>query len=117
MGRNRNLKEGFLMNSKIREVLRLCEEGFSQREIHRHLEVSRWCIQGYLSQAKACGITYELAKDLSDDQLRDRLGVIRPGRERVSCEDPDFKRDSPERDSPGRDSPGHPTFCQNRWVS
>jgi transposase len=79
------------MNSKLREVLRLYEQGFSQRDIHRALGVARSCIQRYISQCKVCEITYEEAKNLSDDELRDRLGVNRTGRGRVGCEDADFE--------------------------
>lgn len=79
------------MNSKIREVLRLSEQGFSQRDIHRDLKISRSCIQRYISEALVCGLTYELAKDLSDEDLRQRLGARKAGRERVLCEDPNFE--------------------------
>jgi hypothetical protein len=58
---------------RVRELLRLKEQGLRQREIHRSTGIARSCIQRYLGAAQVCGLGYEEAKSLSDDALRERL--------------------------------------------
>ena len=46
---------------KVREVLRLHEQGYNQRVISRATGVARSSLQTYLRQAEVEGITYEQA--------------------------------------------------------
>ncbi len=75
----------------IRKVLRLWEQGYSQRAIHRGTGAARSSIQEYLRLLKASGVTYEETKSLSDGALRERLGRQRPGRSRTIVTEPDWE--------------------------
>jgi transposase len=89
--RNRNLEYGIMSMDRIREVLRLKEQGYSQRDIHRSTGISRSCIQRYLGKAAACALSFSEASTQSNDELRERLERKIPGRQRASILDPDFR--------------------------
>jgi transposase len=88
--RNKNLERGIVSMNRVRELLRLKEEGRSQREMHGATGIARSCIQRYLGAAEEAGVTYEVAKAASDDELRTRLSRRVPGRTRERIEEPDF---------------------------
>jgi len=55
---------------QIREVLRLCfGSGLPQRAIARSLGLSQGAVSGYLSRARAAGVTWPLPEDLDDERL------------------------------------------------
>lgn len=59
---------------KIREVLRLkFERGCSQREIQASTGLSKGSVNDYLKRARTAGVSWELARDLSDSELEARL--------------------------------------------
>ena len=63
----RSLKMNF-----IREILRLRDElHLSQRETAKAVGKSRDAVSNVLKMAKAVNITYDIAKDMSDDALKD----------------------------------------------
>jgi transposase len=88
--RNKNLERGIVSMDRVREVLRLKEEGYSQRELNRATGIARSCIQRYLRAAEVAKLTYEAAKAATDEELRTRLSRRIPGRARRRIEDPDF---------------------------
>jgi len=75
---------------RVREVLRLSEQGLTQREIHRQTGIARSCIQGYLQLFELTGIRLSEAVELSDQELREKLKKKVPGRHRAEVKDPDF---------------------------
>jgi len=90
MARRKHLQGGILSMEKVREVLRLHEQGYKQRVISRATGVARSSLQAYLRQAEVEGISYEQALLLSDSELRAALKKQRPGRNRTEVADPDF---------------------------
>jgi transposase len=58
---------------KITDVLRLNEHGFSQREIAESLGCARSTVGDTLCRAKAVGLTYAAAGELSEAELYARL--------------------------------------------
>jgi transposase len=76
---------------RVREVLRLKEQGLTQREIHRKTGIARSCIQGYLILFEATGVTYKEASEQSDQGLRTLLKKKVPGRNRAEIKDPSFE--------------------------
>ena len=59
---------------KIQEVLRLSyEQGCSQREIAAATRMSNGSVGSTLRRAKAVGLTWELARELGDDELERQL--------------------------------------------
>ena len=58
---------------KIHDVLRLNQQGFSQREIAQSLGCARSTVGDTLSRAEAAGLTYASARDLSDAEIYGRL--------------------------------------------
>ena len=58
---------------KIHDVLRLNEQGFSQREIAQSLSCARSTVGDTLCRAAAAGLTYPTARELSDGELYGRL--------------------------------------------
>lgn len=68
---------------KVREVLRLrLELGRSQREIQASTGLSKGSVSDYLSRAAKAGLTWEVARDLSDAEAEARLftrvGAVEP---------------------------------------
>ena len=76
---------------RVRELLRLKEQGYTQRDMHRSTGISRSCIQRYVGEAEVCSLTFAEASELSDSELRERLSRRIPGRHRAEIPDPDFK--------------------------
>ena len=68
------VKKRITMN-KIREMKRMHEASFSQRQIARALKISRSIIQEYLSSFKQPNLKYEDIKDLSDELLAEYLDI------------------------------------------
>ena len=69
---------------KITDVLRMNEQGFSQREIAQSLGCARSTVGDTLCRAGAAALTYEMARGLSEAELYARLypgntGSPRPG--------------------------------------
>ena len=55
---------------QIRDVLRLCYAAkLPQRAVARSLGLSQGAVSGYLSRARAAGITWPLPEDLDDARL------------------------------------------------
>jgi len=68
---------------QIRQMLRLHHEGVSAREIGRMLSAARSTIQDNLKRARAAGLSWPLAPDMTDAALEERLFSSRgpkPGR-------------------------------------
>ena len=61
---------------KIHDVLRLNEQGFSQREIAQSLHCARSTAGDTLCRAAAAGLTWAAARELSEGEL---YGVLYPG--------------------------------------
>lgn len=77
---------------RVRELLRLKEQGYNQREMHRATGIARSCIQRYLGVAEVSQLTYQEAKELSDEALRERLQKKIPGRQRAEVTEPEFSQ-------------------------
>lgn len=90
MRRERRLTGGVIVMDRVRDVLRLCEAGYCQREIHRATGVARSTVQEYLRTAKLHGLTYEQAKVLKDSELRALLRKKTPGRHRTEVVEPEY---------------------------
>ncbi len=58
---------------KIHDVLRLNEQGFSQREIAQSLGCARSTVGDTVTRAKAAGLTYADAQQLAEAELHTRL--------------------------------------------
>jgi transposase len=58
---------------KIRDALRLQEQGLSPGKIGASLGIGRTTIQEYLSRARAAGLSWPLPEGLSDTELEQRL--------------------------------------------
>lgn len=58
----------------IREIIRLAEQGTSQRQIVEALQVSRPVVKNYLILAEKSGLTWAGIDQLSDTELSERLG-------------------------------------------
>lgn len=84
----RGLVGGVVSMDRVREILRLHGQGFTQRAIHRATGVARSCIQEYLRAAALSGIGYEEATTLSDADLREALGKRIPGRQKKPAAEP-----------------------------
>ncbi|MCK5157090.1 MAG: IS21 family transposase [Spirochaetales bacterium] len=59
--------------NKIREIVRLKESNLSKRMISRAVGVSRPVVGTYVEQVEASRVTWEEVKELTDDQLIERL--------------------------------------------
>jgi transposase len=71
--------------NKIREILRLLEEGLSQRQIATSLAIPRTTVGEYATRAKLASLSWPLPEDLDDDALQAKLfatpppsGTVRP---------------------------------------
>ena len=58
---------------KVREILRLKEEGFSNRAIARICKVSNSTVGEYLRRADQAGLSWPLPDELSEEALYQRL--------------------------------------------
>lgn len=58
---------------QLRQLLRLAADGISVREIGIMLGIARSTVQDNLERAKAAGLTWPLAGDLTDDVIEHRL--------------------------------------------
>lgn len=66
-------KKKVTMN-KIREIIRFAEEmGLSNRKIGQALRISHPVVGQYISDIRACGLTYQDIKEMSDTELLDLL--------------------------------------------
>jgi transposase len=75
---------------KITDVLRMNEQGFSQREIAQSLGCARSTVGDTLCRAQATGVTYEETRDLSEAELYARLYPGNTGSPRRRTE-PDYE--------------------------
>ena len=87
---NRKLDDGIMSMDRVRELLRLKESGYTQREMHAATGIARSCIQRYLGEAELCSLSFAEAKELTDSEVRERLERKIPGRHRAEIADPDF---------------------------
>jgi transposase len=92
MVKQRWLKGGVMSMERVREILRLKEAGYAQREIHRFIGVARSTIQEYLRTAAQHGLSYEKARALKDDELQALLCKKTPGRSRREVLEPDYSQ-------------------------
>ena len=58
---------------KIRDVLRLCADGLSKRQIAASLNVGATSVGEYLRRARRAGLNWPLPADVSDEDLDRRL--------------------------------------------
>ena len=58
---------------KIREILRLLDEGLSQRQIATSLAIPRATVGDYVARAKLASLSWPLPEDLDDDALQAKL--------------------------------------------
>ena len=59
---------------KIKEILRLVHAcGFSNREIAQSCDISRSTVADYLKRARAAGVNWPDAADLTETELEERL--------------------------------------------
>lgn len=65
---------------KVREVLRLHEEGLGKSSISLTLGISRQTVRDYISKAKILGISRISLDGISEDELRAKFGKKAPGR-------------------------------------
>lgn len=89
--RRKHLEKGMVGMDRVRELLRLWERGYNQREISRTIRISRSCVQQYLSAAKASGLSWEACQKLNDEQMREALNRKDGGCKR-KLGDPDYKK-------------------------
>ena len=75
---------------KITDVLRLNEQGFSQREIAQSLGCARSTVGDTLCRAAAAGLTYGRPRELSEAELYARLYPGNTGSPRRRIE-PDYE--------------------------
>src|SRR6202158_2371210 len=54
---------------RIREVLRLRQQGLTERVIARALGVSNGVVHGYVRRARLAGLTWPLPEGMDDDEL------------------------------------------------
>src|ERR1700682_1207086 len=54
---------------RIREVLRLRQQGLTERVIARTLGVSNGVVHGYVRRARLAGLTWPLPEGMDDDEL------------------------------------------------
>ena len=74
---------------QIREVLRLrFASELPQRAIAKSLGLSQGAVSGYLSRARAAGVSWPLAEDLDDVQLEALLFPPPPRSPRISARCP-----------------------------
>jgi len=79
---------GLLRMAKFREILRLHELGYSQCAIAQSCAVARSTVQDYVRRATAKNLSYEQLRQLSDDEVKERLGKgKRKASERVEAID------------------------------
>ena len=89
--RNRNLERGIMSMDRVRELLRLKEQGYTQRDMHRATGVARSTVQRYVGEAEVCKLSFAEASALTESELREKLSRRIPGRHRAEIADPDFK--------------------------
>jgi len=80
-----------LSMNKLRTVLRLAEQGLSQRQIAASCALGQATVSDYLTRAKAAGLRFSEVHDWPDPQLLTALGVARPSaRQWRRAAEPDF---------------------------
>jgi transposase len=75
---------------KIKEVVRLGAQGLSPRRIGESLGIGRTTVQECLGRARAAGLSWPLAEELSDADLEQRLYPRATGAIRGSFPQPDW---------------------------
>ena len=79
-----------LVMRKIRDALRLHEQGLSPKKIAGSLGVGRTTVQEYLARARAAGLSWPLPGELGDDELEKLLYPRSAGDVRGSFPQPDW---------------------------
>lgn len=67
------MKKKRISMDKIREILRIHEMGMGVRKIAEALSISKTAASEYISEFKACNISYQDACKLTDSQLCELL--------------------------------------------
>ncbi len=75
---------------KIRDALRLQEQGLPPKRIGSSLGIGRTTVQEYLSRARAAGLSWPLPEGLSDTELEQRFYPRSAGDSRGSFPQPDW---------------------------
>ncbi len=88
----KRLKGGVMRMEYVREIQRLSELGYSQREICRSVGIGKTSVQSYQQATKVAGLSYSCTKELSDEELRAALQKKLPGKKRKAIQAPDFER-------------------------
>jgi hypothetical protein len=74
---------------QIRDVLRLCFAAkLPQRAVAKSLGLSQGAVSGYLSRARAAGVSWPLPEDLDDARLEALLFPPPPGSRPISAQCP-----------------------------
>lgn len=77
--------------NKLKVVLRLADQGLSQRQIAASCALGQSTVSDYLTRARAAGLRYEDIADWPDEQLLASLGVPEPApRQWRRTAEPDF---------------------------
>ena len=85
------MAQGRLTMRKTREILRLKASGLSNRAIGRALQVSNSTVGAYLKRAKQAGMSWPLEKDLSEEQVFQRLFPENPAPPENTRPEPDWE--------------------------
>lgn len=72
--------EGYIGMDKVREIIRLNEQGLSRSDVARGSGVTRHTVRDYIRKASAAGITYALLCAMSEAEILERFGKGKPGR-------------------------------------
>lgn len=72
--------QGYIGMDKVREILRLHEQGINRTNIARACEVTRHTVRDYIRRASAAGIDYAKLSALSDGEIKACFGKKQAGR-------------------------------------
>lgn len=70
-------RRGTLSMLKLKEIIRLKDSSLSQQQIARSLSISVGVVHKYLKLAKGANVTWSIAKEMSEKELKARLLPMR----------------------------------------